>query len=66
MKEDNRRGIIDEMGAARHTMAREQLQALYRQLENFVADCTKREYDENKPAINAVFTLIHKRINDEF
>lgn len=62
----NRRGIIDEMGAARHTMKREQLQALYRQFENFVADCTKREYDENKPAITAVFTLIHKRINNEF
>ena len=59
-------GIIDEMGAVRHTMKREQLDALYKQFENFVADCTKQEYEENKPAITAVFTLIHKRINNEF
>lgn len=58
-------GIIDEMGCNRYTMTLEQLQALYRQFENFVADCTQEEYNENKQAITAVYTLIHKHINNE-
>ena len=57
--------IIDETGCARYTMGREQLQALYKQFENFVADCTQQEYNENKQAITAVYTLIHKHINAE-
>ena len=57
--------IIDETGCARYTMSREQLQALYKQFENFVADCTQQEYNENKQAITAVYTLIHKHINAE-
>lgn len=57
--------IIDEMGCARYTMSQEQLQALYKQFENFVADCTQQEYTENKQAITAVYSLIHKHINNE-
>ena len=60
------RGIIDETGCRRYTMTLEQLQALYKQFENFIADCTKQEYDENKQAITAVYTLIHKHINTEY
>ena len=56
-------GIIDETGCQRYTMTMERLQALYRQFENFVADCTKQEYEENKESINAVYALIHKHIN---
>lgn len=59
------RGIIDETGCRRYTMTLEQLQALYKQFENFVADCTQQEYNENKQAITAVYTLIHKHINAE-
>ena len=59
------RGIIDETGCARYTMTLERLQALYKQFENFVADCTQQEYNENKQAITAVYTLIHKHINNE-
>lgn len=59
------RGIIDEMGCQRYTMTLEQLQALYKKFENFVADCTQEEYNENKSAITAVYTLIHKHINNE-
>lgn len=59
------RGIIDETGCARYTMTLEQLQALYKQFENFVADCPQQEYNENKQAITAVYTLIHKHINNE-
>ena len=60
------RGIIDETGCRRYTMTLEQLQALYKQFENFVADCTKQEYEENKQAITAVYSLIHKHINTEY
>lgn len=59
------RGIIDETGCARYTMTLEQLQALYKQFENFVADCPQQEYNENKSAIIAVYSLIHKHINNE-
>ena len=59
------RGIIDENGCRRYTMTEQQLKALYKQFENFVADCTRQEYDENKQAITAVYTLIHKHINAE-
>ena len=58
-------GIMDETGCQRYTMTQEQLQALYRQFENFVADCTQEEYNENKSAIISVYTLIHKHINNE-
>lgn len=57
--------IIDEMGCSRYTMSREQLQTLYKQFEDFVADCTQQEYTENKQAITAVYSLIHKHINNE-
>lgn len=64
-REREQRGIIDETGCRRYTMSRGQLQYLYKQLENFVADCTKQEYDKNKESINAVYALIHKHINSE-
>ena len=60
-----RNGIIDETGCQRYTMTLEQLQALYKQFENFVADCPQQEYNENKSAIIAVYSLIHKHINNE-
>ena len=60
------RGIVDETGCRRYTMPLDQLQALYKQFENFIADCTKQEYEENKQAITAVYTLIHKHINTEY
>ena len=60
-----RMGVIDESGCRRYTMTEQQLQALYKQFENFVADCTQQEYNENKAAITAVYTLIHKHINNE-
>ena len=59
------RGIIDETGCRRYTMTLEQLQAMYKQFENFVADCTQQEYQENKSAIIAVYTLIKKHIDAE-
>lgn len=60
-----RKGIIDETGCARYTMRLEELQAIYKRFEDFVADCTQQEYNENKSAIIAVYSLIHKHINNE-
>ena len=59
------RGITDETGCMRYTMTLDQLNALYKKFEDFIADCTQQEYDENKASIIAVFTLIHKHINAE-
>ena len=58
-------GVIDESGCRRYTMQLPELQDLYKRFENFVADCTQQEYNENKAAITAVYTLIHKHINAE-
>ena len=60
-----RMGVIDESGCRRYTMQLPELQELYKRFENFVADCTQQEYNENKAAITAVYTLIHKHINNE-
>lgn len=57
--------IIDETGATRYTMTRAELERLYKEIEQFVADCTQQEYTENKQAITAVYSLIHKHINNE-
>ena len=59
------RGIVDESGARRYTMTREQLQKVYKQFEQFVADCTESEYRENKQAIGAIYDLIKKHIHAE-
>lgn len=60
-----RMGVIDESGCRRYTLTLPQLQGLYKQFEEFVADCTQQEYNDNKAAITAVYTLIHKHINAE-
>lgn len=58
-------GIIDETGCRRYTMTVDELQSLYKRFEDFVADCTQQEYNENKSAIIAVYTLIKKHIDAE-
>ena len=63
--EQKKRGIVDETGASRYTMTLDQLNRLYKSLEEFVADCTQEEYRANKAAIADVFTLLHKHINAE-
>lgn len=60
-----RMGVIDESGCRRYTLTLPKLQGLYKQFEEFVADCTQKEYNDNKSAISAVYTLIHKHINAE-
>lgn len=58
-------GFLDETGCRRYTMPLDELESLYKVMENFVADCTEREYKENAASISAVFTLLHKHINAE-
>ena len=57
--------VIDETGCRRYTMTLGELQTLYKRFEDFIADCTQEEYKENKAAIIAVYSLIHKHINAE-
>lgn len=52
--------MTDSNGAKRYTMTNDDLWKVYKRLEDFVADCTTEEYIENKSAIDAVFSLIHK------
>lgn len=52
--------FTDTNGAKRYTMSSDDLRTLYKKLENFIADCTLKEYSENKESINNVLTLIHK------
>ena len=63
--EQKKCGIVDETGASRYTMTLDQLNRLYKFLEEFVADCTQEEYRANKAAIADVFGLIHQHINAE-
>ena len=58
-----RQCIIDADGAHRYCLPYGMLVNLYKNLEDFIADCTKAEYEANKDAINAVNALIHKHIN---
>ncbi len=56
--------FVDNTGATRHAMSKAELSDLYKRLENFIADCTRNEVDENRDAINGVLTLVHKRMVD--
>ena len=56
--------MTDEYGVQRHILPKQELERLYRSLDNFVADLTVEEYRNNQDAINRVKTLIHQRIRD--
>lgn len=45
----------DELGAVRHAMTA-------KELENFIADCTRSEVDANRDALNKVQSMIHQRM----
>ena len=50
--------VTDELGAVRLAMTAKELDDLYKRLENFIADCTRNEVDENRDAIKGVLTLV--------
>lgn len=56
--------FIDDMGATRHAMSYEELNYLYRRLDDFIADCTVEEAEENREAFVKVQTLIHQRMRE--
>lgn len=53
--------FTDENGVMRHAMRERDLDALYKQLDEFIADCTVAEYERNKDHFIAIKTLIHQR-----
>ena len=53
---------LDQYGIQRHAMTKAQLQSLYKQLEDFIADLTPGEYAENEPSFIRVKTAIHQRM----
>lgn len=52
----------DEFGVVRHAMTAKELNDLYKSLENFIADCTRSEVDDNRDALNKVKSMIHQRM----
>lgn len=56
--------FTDNQGVTRHAMSREQLEALYKQLENFIADSTFEEVSINNASLNNVKTMIAGRIRE--
>ena len=55
-------GYKDEAGATRHAMERKELNELYKQLENFIADLTPGEFAKNMHELTIVKTMIAERI----
>lgn len=56
--------FVDDMGATRHTMNYEELNELYKRLDNFIADCTFEDAKENRDAFVKVKTMIHQRMRE--
>lgn len=56
--------MVDDAAASRHMMSRDELVALYKRFENFVADLTVKEALDNQAIIKGIQTLMHKRINE--
>ena len=59
------KGFKDEQGALRHSMSRDDLDELYRRLDNFIADLTYEEAEQSRDAFNAVKTIIHQRMQEK-
>ena len=57
--------FTDNQGVTRHAMSREKLEALYNQLENFIADSTFEEVDENRHELMKVKTMIAIRMREK-
>lgn len=56
--------FVDDMGATRHAMSYDDLNELYKRLDNFIADCTFEEAKENRDAFVKVETMIHQRMRE--
>lgn len=58
--------FIDNTGATRHAMERKELNELYKQLENFIADLTIQEWRDNMSELARVKTMIADRIRETY
>ena len=56
----------DETRATRHAMGRKELNELYKQLENFIADSTPGEVERNQIELARVQTMIADRIRETY
>lgn len=56
--------MITENGTQRHTLTRKQLEETYRYLDDYIADCTESEAENNKEHFIAIKSLIHKHIQE--
>lgn len=56
--------FVDDIGATRHQMSYDELNELYKRLDNFIADCTFEEAKENRDAFVKVKTMIHQRMRE--
>lgn len=55
---------MNDNGALRHILTRNELQELYRKLDNFIADCTEQEAKENQDTFVKIKTFIHQRMRN--
>lgn len=53
-----------EFGISRHNLSRNELDELYKKLDNFIADCTEQEAERERDAFVRIKTLIHQRMRD--
>lgn len=58
--------FTDNQGATRHAMSREQLEKLYKDFENFIADLTIQEWRDNMLELARVKTMIAERIRETY
>ena len=58
--------FVDNTGATRHAMGRKELNELYKQLENFIADSTPGEVERNQMELARVKTMIAERIRETY
>lgn len=54
--------FMNECKPLRHIMAHDELLDTYRKLDNFLADCTEQEAEENREAFIKIKTLLHQRM----
>jgi hypothetical protein len=57
--------FIEEDGTPRYTMTREYLERLYKEVDDFIADCTYEESKENLESTKKFLSLLHKHINHD-
>lgn len=50
------------MGVIRHTLTKEELLSIYKDIDNLQADLTREEYEQYRDAFVQIKTLIHSII----